>query len=66
MISKIRIAGGRRGDIDLREMAEMGTGGIAVRDLDEKHLRGGGGIETAFSPCIADLMADLQDGGGLE
>ncbi len=44
----------------------MRAGGIAVNDLDEKELGGGHGVKTSLSPCIADIMADLQDGVGFK
>lgn len=44
----------------------MRTGRIAVNDLNEKHLRRGHGVETALSPLLADLLADLHDRVGLK
>ena len=48
--------------MELGEVPQMATGGIAMHDLDEKHLGGGHGVETSLAPRITDIVADLQDG----
>jgi hypothetical protein len=42
----------------------MGTGGIAVKNLDEKARYRDDRLKHALSPLIGDVMADLADGCG--
>ncbi len=64
--SRTGLTRGRGGNRELSEVPQVRTSGIAVDDLDEKHLCRGHGIETSLSPLRADIMADGQDRVGLE
>jgi hypothetical protein len=55
-----------RGDVELGEMTEVRTRGIAVKNLDEKQLGCGHGIKRALPPPIGDTTTGSQDGVGLE
>jgi len=39
----------------------VGTGGVAVQDLQREEVQSRDRIEHAFSPDIADAVADLAD-----
>jgi hypothetical protein len=56
----------RGGDGHLSQMSQMRTGGIAMKNLDEKELNGDNRMEQTLSPLVADVVAGAADGFGLK
>ena len=48
------------------EVDDMLAGGIAVEDLEQEQVDGGGRIEDAVAPAMADGLAGVGDGLGAE
>jgi len=42
-------------------MHDMLTGGVAVEDLEQEEVEGGGGVEDSSPPAMSHLMAPLLD-----
>jgi len=57
---------GRGRDGHLRQMSQMRTGGIAMKNLDEKELHRDHWIEQTLSPRMADIAAGTANGIGLK
>ena len=48
-------------------MGEMAAGGVAMQNLQQEYLYGGGRREDAVAPCcIPALTAHREDGVGLQ
>ena len=43
------------------EVGHMAAGGVAVEDLEQEEVDGGGGVEDACPPAVVDLAARLLD-----
>jgi hypothetical protein len=57
---------GRSRDSHLRQMSQMRTGGIAMKNLDEKELHRDDRIEQTLSPRMADIATGTADSIGLK
>lgn len=57
---------GFAGAVEVGQAWHVGTGGVTVEDLQGKEVDGGGGVEDAFPPVMAEIVAELVDRLGRE
>jgi hypothetical protein len=60
------LAVGDTGAVELGQSRDVVAGGVAVEDLQGEELDGGGGVEEAVPPAVAQVGAELVDGLGTE
>ena len=56
------LAVGAIGEGPAAEMDDVLAGGVAVEDLEQEEVEGGGRVEDALPPLVPDLGAGLLDG----